>query len=135
MELDDYNISYTYDEALNEIPEDPEDMDAYAEVLISRSRIEMELPDGERNWLQMASSLGMAGSLRKMTGRLEDAESLLQSAFNIIEKKSLLAVYNTQYEEALCTFQDTLELRLKKEDITLIESTQMAIEICRREIL
>lgn len=95
-EIKDYNISYGYDENLNELPEKPEDIDAYADLLIAHSRIEMEKFEPERNWLRIAKSLGMAGSLRKMTGQCEDAERLLKYSLLIIEQKKLPPTYFVQ---------------------------------------
>lgn len=88
-EINDDNLSYTYDDDLNELPEEPGDLNAYADVLISHSRLEMEKSESERNWLQIAKGLGVAGSLRKMTGQYRDAESLLEYSLNIIALKSL----------------------------------------------
>lgn len=188
-ELDDYNISYGYDEDLNELPENPNDIEAYADLLIARSRVEMEKPALERNWLQISKSLGMAGSLRKMTGQFGDAEKLLRFSLHIIDQHELKTAYKVQqnirlcdvwkrtgaYEDALqglteiidlCSrgeslyqyldvaiqhlgkihfslgnieialqsFERALNLRLKKKDQNLIDSSQHAIEACRLKL-
>lgn len=188
-EISDYNLSYTYDDDLNELPEEPSDMDAYASILIAHSRVEMERPESERSWLQIAKSLGMAGSLRKMTGQYEDAEKLLRYSLYIIALKKLSSTYYVQqsirlydvckrsgsYEKAitelseivdLCSkneslhwyldvalhhlgkvqysmgsleaalqsFQKALDLRFRKKDQNLIDSSQIAIEICRLKL-
>lgn len=184
-EINDYNLSYTYDDDLNELPEEPSDLNAYADVLISHSRLEMEKSESERNWLQISKGLGMAGSLRKMTGQYGDAESLLEYSLNIIALKGLPPTYYVQqsirlcdvwkrsgsYEKAinglsgiidLCakdeslhdyldvalqhlgkaqysvgnieaalqSFQKALDLRIKKKDQDLIDSSQTAIDTC-----
>lgn len=188
-EINDYNLSYTYDDDLNELPEEPSDLNAYADILISHSRLEMEKSESERNWLQISQGLGMAGSLRKMTGKFEDAESLLGYSLNIITLKRLpLTSYvqqsirlcdvwkrsgsnekairglskiidlcakdeslhyyldvaiqhlgKVQYstgniETALQFFQKALDLRIKKKDQDLIDSSQTAIETCRLKL-
>jgi len=101
-EIDDYNMSYGYDEELNELPENPNDMDSYADLLLAHSRIEMENPASERNWLQISKSLGMAGSLRKMTGQFEDAEKLLRFSLDIIDQNKLKTAYKVQQSIRLC---------------------------------
>jgi tetratricopeptide (TPR) repeat protein len=101
-EINNYNLSYTYDDDLNELPEEPSDMNAYADVLISHSRLEMEKSESERNWLQIAKGLGIAGSLRKMTEQYGDAESLLEYSLDIIALQGLSPTYHVQQYIRLC---------------------------------
>jgi tetratricopeptide (TPR) repeat protein len=88
-DLNDYDISYGYDDDLNEDPENPQDMDRYADFLIARIRIEFEKSEDERDWMQIASGFGMAGSLKKMIGEVIDAEKLLSTSIDIIKQKNL----------------------------------------------
>lgn len=189
QELENYDLSYSYDDNLNELPKKPEDMKAYADLLVARSKLEMKKPEPKRNWSEIAKAQGMAGSLRKITGQFAEAEKLLQSALKIINEKALPATLHVQqsirlcdvwkrlgqydkalqgladlvaqctqdkavnryldtalqhegkvqfcmgdYKTALQSFQKALELRRKKKDRDLIESSETAIEACRRRL-
>ena len=189
VEIEEYDLSHSYDENLNETPEDLEDMSLYADVLIAVARIEYEKPEKDRDWQQIAKNLGMAGVLRKMTKHFADAEKLLKASLELIQGKKLsqnlyvqqsVRLHDTQrrmkaYEESLqgltkivdlCSkneavaqyldfaiqhlgktqftmgkideamksFQRALELRMKKQDRDLIESSQTAIKACQKKM-
>jgi tetratricopeptide (TPR) repeat protein len=72
------------------------DMSLYADVVIARARIEFENPEAERNWLQIATGLGMAGSFKKIVGQFNDAEKLLIFSLHLIKEHNLANVYFMQ---------------------------------------
>lgn len=188
-EINDYVLTYSYDDELHELPDNSEDMETYSEFLISHCRVELEKNENEIKWIHLASSLGMAGSLKKMTGQNKQAEKLLLDSLLLInsmnldkkfyvqqsirlndiysrlghyskaeegflqlielctQNKSLhnyldfifqhygkLQFKQNQLKQALENFNKALELRLKKNDSNLIDSTQSAIRACKSRI-
>lgn len=96
LNIERYDLDYGYDEELNEEPDVPEDMDDYSETLIAHARVEMETPASERKWEEIAKNLGLAGALRKITGKVDEAEKLLAFSLKICREQELSKALHLQ---------------------------------------
>lgn len=94
--IERYDLDYGYDEDLNEDPDVPEDMDDYSETLIAAARVDMETPEADRDWQEIAKNLGLAGALRKITGKISEAEKLLSYSLFLCEQHKLPLNLKTQ---------------------------------------
>lgn len=96
LNIERYDLDYGYDEELNESPDIPEDMEDYSETLISAARVELEKAEGKRDWLEIMKNMGLAGALRKITGKIEEAEKLLKYSLGLCVKHNLPANWRVQ---------------------------------------
>ncbi len=96
LNIERYDLDYGYDEELNESPDIPEDMDDYSETLISAARVELEKAEGKRDWVEIMKNVGLAGALRKITGKIDEAEKLLKYSLHLCLKHNLPANWRVQ---------------------------------------
>lgn len=94
--IERYDLDYGYDDELNEAPDVPEDMDDYSETLLAAARVELDKPENDRDWEEIMKNMGLAGALRKITGKIEEAEKMLKYALHLCLKHELSANFRVQ---------------------------------------
>jgi tetratricopeptide (TPR) repeat protein len=94
--IERYDLDYGYDEELNESPDVPEDMDDYSETLLAAARVELEKPEAERDWEQIMKDMGLAGALRKITGKIDEAEKMLKYSLALCVTHKMAATFRVQ---------------------------------------
>lgn len=94
--IERYDLDYGYDEELNESPDVPEDMDDFSETLIAAARVELEKPEAQRDWEEVMKNMGLAGALRKITGKIDEAGAMLKYSLHLCIKHKLPATFRVQ---------------------------------------
>jgi len=127
--IERYDLDYGYDDELNESPDVPEDMDDFSETLIAAARVELEQPEAKRNWEEIMKNMGLAGALRKITGKIDEAGQMLKYSLHLCVKHKLDATYRVQQAIRLADVkrrQGHLEEALTDLEKLLQETTSVA---------
>lgn len=144
-----YNLSYGYGDDLREIPEDANSMVEYCQAVTRWIHHEMSKEEDQWDVVSLVTQIGQGAAFLKMLGSLDEAEDIFNCVIEICEKEKEVSVYLDvayqdmgklhfdleDYKKALHYFDRALELRKIKKDQSLIDSTEMAIDVTMKKLL
>lgn len=94
-ELDQYELSYNFNEQMIEVPNDPDSMVSCIEALDAYLDAQSALSENDRDTENIVAGLGQLGTLLRMMGDLEESKQCLEIAISMVSEQDLNPLYAT----------------------------------------